>query len=105
MNLTFDFDRFSRLAHEDPAAFETQRLALFAAALDEMPPDMQGDARACLAQVQVRMLRARTPAGRLAIAVSALSESMQELQSGMTTLHREAMLVIALGHRAHAAAP
>jgi hypothetical protein len=97
VNPTFDFDRFSRLAHEDPAAFEAQRMALFAAALDEMPPAMQGAARACLAQVQVRMLGARTPTGRLAIALSALGESMQELQSGMAVLHREALFVAALG--------
>ena len=62
MEPIFDFDRFSQLAHEDPMAFETQRQALFAAALDEMPPSVQGAARACLAEVQVRMLTARTPA-------------------------------------------
>jgi hypothetical protein len=96
VNPTFDFDRFSRLAHEDPAAFEAQRMALFAAALDEMPPAVQGAARACLAGVQVRMLAACTPAGRLAIAMSALGESVQDLQQGMASLNREAVGVALL---------
>lgn len=93
---TFDFDRFSQLAHEDPAAFEAQRQALLAAALEEMPPAVQGVARACLAQVQVRMLGARTPAGRLAVAMSALGDSVQALQMSMACLNREAVHVAVL---------
>ena len=96
MEPIFDFDRFSQLAHEDPMAFETQRQALFAAALEEMPPSVQGAARACLAQVQVRMLGARTPAGRLAVAMSALGESVQELQMSVSCLNREAVHVAVL---------
>jgi hypothetical protein len=92
----FDFDRFSQLAHEDPMAFETQRQALFAAALDEMPPSVQGAARACLAQVQVRMLGACTPAGRLAVAMSALGDSVQELHMSVACLNREAVHISAL---------
>lgn len=91
MEPIFDFDRFSQLAHEDPMAFEMQRQALFAAALEEMPPSVQGAARACLAEVQVRMLGAPTPAGRLAVAMSALGDSVQELHMSMACLNREAV--------------
>ncbi|WP_298231746.1 DUF3135 domain-containing protein [uncultured Azohydromonas sp.] len=96
MEPIFDFDRFSQLAHEDPMAFEAQRQALFAAALDEMPPSVQGAARACLAQVQVRMLGARTPAGRLAVAMSALGDSVQALHMSVACLNREAVYMSAL---------
>jgi hypothetical protein len=76
---TFDFDHLSRLAQDDPSAFEAQRQALFEAALAEMPPQHQGAARAALVQVQLRMAAARSPSERLAAAMSAMLKLQQEL--------------------------
>jgi hypothetical protein len=89
MQPTFDFDYLCRLARNDPAAFEAHRQALFEAALTEMPPQHQGAARAALAQVQLRMAAARSPAERLAAAMSALSGSMLKLQQELAALRGE----------------
>ena len=86
MQPSFDFDLFSRLAQEDPAAFEARRRLLFEQALAEMPPQHQAAARAGLAAVQVRMASAQGPAGRLMVAVSAMSESLSALQCSMLSL-------------------
>jgi hypothetical protein len=82
----FDFDLLCRLAQEDPAAFEGQRHILFEQALAEMPSQHQNAARTRLAEVQVRMAAARDPADRLAIAASAMSEALFELQRGVAAL-------------------
>lgn len=82
----FDFDHLCHLAQHDPAAFEAQRHALFEAALAEVPPAQQGAARAALAQVQVRMAAAPDAAARLAAAVSALSDTVAQLQHNLGAL-------------------
>jgi hypothetical protein len=89
MQPTFDFDHLCRLARNDPGAFEAHRQALFEAALAEMPPQHQGAARVALAQAQVRMAAARSPADRLAAAMSALTESVAQLQQGVAALRSE----------------
>lgn len=86
MQHAFDFDLFSRLAQEDPAAFEAQRRLLFEEALAQMPAQHQSAARARLAEVQVRMAAAQGPDGRLAVAMSAMSDSLSALQRNMLTL-------------------
>ncbi|NML19012.1 DUF3135 domain-containing protein [Azohydromonas sp. G-1-1-14] len=88
---SFDFDHFARLAQEDPVAFETQRHALLEAAFDELPAALQASARASFAQVQVRMLAAKSPAERLAISLAALNDALQDLQQGFAALRREAV--------------
>lgn len=86
MQQPFDFDLLCRLAQEDPAAFEVQRRDLFEGALAQMPPQRETAARATLAHVQVMMAGARDPAERLLIAVSAMSESLSDLQYAFVTL-------------------
>jgi hypothetical protein len=86
---TFDFDHLSRLARDNPAAFEAHRQALFDAALAEVPPLHQGAVRAALAQVQVKMAAAPNPGARLAAAMSALGASMQELQHALRAVRHE----------------
>ena len=46
MQHSFDFDLFSRLAQEDPAAFEAQRRLLFEEAFAQIPAQHQAAARA-----------------------------------------------------------
>jgi hypothetical protein len=86
MHTSFDFDQLCRLAQEDPAAFEAQRQALFEQAFAEMPSEHQAAARVKLAEAQVRMAAARTPAERLALAMRALSDSVCELQRNVAVL-------------------
>lgn len=86
----FDFDHFAHLARSDPAAFEVQRLMLFEAALSEMPASARGAARVALANVQVRMASARSPAERLAVSMDTLRDSVGRLCSGMAQLRSEA---------------
>lgn len=85
----FDFDHLSRLARDEPEAFEAHRLALLAAALEEVPAPYQAAARVALAQAQVRMASAPNVAARLTVAFSAMGDSMLELQQAMAALHRE----------------
>ena len=85
----FDFDHLSRLARDQPDAFEAHRLALLAAALAEVPAPHQAAARMALAHAQVRMAAAPNAAARLAVAFSAMGDSLQELQQAMAALHRE----------------
>ena len=85
----FDFDRFASLARSDPAAFEAQRLALFEAALGEMPASAQAAARVALAKVQVEMAGAKSPAQRLSMAMAALRDGVARLGAGMELLRGE----------------
>ncbi len=87
MQHSFDFDLLSRLAQEDPPAFEAQRRLLFEEAFAQMPAQHQAAARARLAEVQVRM--AAAPGGRLAVAMSAMSDSLAALQRNMLVLRDE----------------
>jgi hypothetical protein len=89
MQHSFDFDLFSRLAQEDPAAFEAQRRLLFEEAFAQMPAQHQSAARSRLAEVQVRMAAAPSPAARLAVAVSAMGDSLSALQRNMLMLRDE----------------
>lgn len=93
MQADFDFDLLSRLARDNPDAFEAQRQALLAAALQAVPAPHQLAARVALAQVQVRMAAAPNPAARLAVAFSAMGDSLQVLHGAMAELRREAAAV------------
>lgn len=96
---SFDFDHFSRLAQEDPVAFEAQRHALLEAAFAELPPALEAGARASFAQVQLKMVAAKNPTERLAVSLSALSDSLRDLQQGFEALRQEA------DHQAHRISP
>lgn len=85
----FDFDLLCRLARDKPEAFEAQRHALLAAALEEVPAPHQAAARMALAQAQLRMAAAPNVAARLAVAFNAMGDSLQALQGAMAELRRE----------------
>lgn len=97
----FDFDLLSRLARDEPQAFEAYRQALLAAALEDVPAPHQGAVRMALAQAQVRMAAAPNSSARLVAAFSAMGESLLELQQAVAALHRE--MTACAGERAAAA--
>lgn len=77
-------------------------MALFEQAIAEMPLEYQAGARIKLAEVQVRMAAARSPAERLALAMRALGDSMCELQRHLAVLCSELVPAAVRCSAAHA---
>lgn len=73
---TFDFDDWSRLAKEDPSAFEARRLALIEEFLRQFPQPDQQRLRGLQFRIDMVRRRARTPMGACLKISSMMWESL-----------------------------
>jgi len=72
----FDFDEWSKLAKDDPFAFETRRLALIEAYLRQFPQSGQRRLRGLQFRIDMERRRARTPMGACLKISSMMWESL-----------------------------
>jgi len=72
----FDFDDWSRLAKDDPSAFEARRLALIEAFLRQFPQSDQQRLRGLQFRIDMVRRRARTPMGACLKISSMMWESL-----------------------------
>lgn len=72
----FDFDDWSRLAKEDPSAFEARRLALIEEFLRQFPQPDQQRLRGLQFRIDMVRRRARTPMGACLKISSMMWESL-----------------------------
>jgi hypothetical protein len=75
-NFCFDFDEWSRLAKDDPSAFEARRVALIEAYLRQFPPPGQRRLRGLQFRIDMVRRRARTPMGACLTISSMMWESL-----------------------------
>jgi len=73
---SFDFDDWSRLAKEDPSAFEARRLALIEEFLRQFPQPDQQRLRGLQFRIDMVRRRARTPMGACLKISSMMWESL-----------------------------
>ncbi|MCP5154774.1 MAG: DUF3135 domain-containing protein [Ectothiorhodospiraceae bacterium] len=92
----FDFDRFARLAKEDPEAFERERAALLAAEMARAPAHLRPRLEGLQWKADVVRSRASNPMA----ACIKLSELMWERVAGPNGL-LEAIQSLALAHEDH----
>ena len=72
----FDFDEWSRLARNDPSAFEARRLAMIEEFLRQFPPPDQQRLRGLQFRIDMVRRRARTPMGACLKISSMMWESL-----------------------------
>jgi hypothetical protein len=73
---SFDFDEWSRLAKDDPSAFEERRIALIEAYLRQFPQPGQRRLRGLQFRIDMVRRRARTPMGACLKISSMMWESL-----------------------------
>jgi len=86
---SFDFDDWSRLAKDDPAAFEARRLALIEEFLHQFPQPDQQRLRGLQFRIDMVRRRSRTPMGACLKISSMMWESLlgsHGLKSALDTL-------------------
>ena len=102
---SFDFDDWSRLARDDPSAFEARRLALIEEFLCQFPEPEQQRLRGLQFRIDMERRRARTPMGACLKISSMMWESLlgnHGLKAALDTLLEYASSPVAATPTAHA---